>query len=145
MSGKLMSALIHRAGHKIKVRFTTNKVIVTCFRRDPVTLELDEVGEVDFGAADAKAAGLDEKGTYKAYPRLMWAWRAITFAGRLFYADVLSGIAYVPEELNIEDKPEPLDIDNIDVEFDGDYGAPQNAARLIEDELEAEVVVDLED
>ena len=142
MSGKLMVALIYRAGHLMKVKFGAKKVTVECFRRDPYTHELVAVGETEFGEADAVAASLDQKDTYRQYPRLMWAWRAITFAGRLFYGDVLSGIGYTPEELEVSDVVEPIDVDVIDVEVEGKSLEMENGTAMLVDELDAEVIQD---
>ena len=43
MSGKLMSALVHRAGHQIRVDIETKGATATAWRRDYVTHELTEV------------------------------------------------------------------------------------------------------
>jgi hypothetical protein len=145
MSGKLMSALVHRAGHQLEVHITKTKSTVTCFRRQPDG-ELMEVGSISFGAEEAKLAGLDQKDTYLAYPTIMWTWRAISQACRIYFADVLSGVAYVPEEVDVEApvEPIPLDDENIAVAIEGhtieDTVALENGSAVIEEVLEADVV-----
>lgn len=147
MSGKLMSALIHRAGHKIVVEFKQNKVVVHAHRRDPYTRELHEVGVVEFSRDDAEQAGLSGKDTYKSYPRIMWAWRAISWAARMFYADVISGIGYVPEEVDVDAPIEPIPVDEVDVVYGPDeQGAVENGTAMVVDEFgdDAEVVMEVD-
>lgn len=141
MTGKLMSSLVHRAGHQLRVDIKKDKSTVTCLRRDPFTHELDEVGTITFTKEDAARAGLEEKDTYKAYPTIMWTWRAISQACRIYFADVLSGIVYVPEEVNIEAPIEviPLD-DDLEVTIDGDQIDVENAVAEVVNTLDADVV-----
>jgi hypothetical protein len=109
MSGKVMSALIHRAGHRISVALSSTVATVKCFRWSPNEKEMIEVGEVTFTEEDAKRAGLMGKETYQAYPQTMLAWRAISMAARIYYADVISGVGYVPEEIDVE-----VDVDEVE-------------------------------
>ena len=104
LSGKVMSALIHRAGHIIKVTSKVDGAEVVCFRWHRPSGELVEVGTVTFTEEDAKRAGLTpaSKPTYGMYPQMMLTWRAISFAARLYYADVISGLGYVPEEIGVD-------------------------------------------
>lgn len=138
MEGKLMSALIHRAGHQIKAKINTQKAVVTAFRRDPYTKELNEVGSVEFGAADAKRAGLDKKPTYKEYPQMMYFWRALAMAARMFFSDCLAGIAHVPEELDVEGAEVEIRFPDevpLEIESDGDiYEIPAEVAEEPDDE-----------
>jgi hypothetical protein len=121
MSGKLMAALVHRAGHQIRVEIGDKKVTATAFRRDYVTHELTEVGEFTFTEADAKRAGLNDKETYQKYPKSMLAWRAITNLCRIYFSDVTSGMAaYVPEELGVNDIPIEAIPLNTDMMIDAD-------------------------
>jgi len=140
MSGKAMSALVHRAGHSIVLEFKDKSVTATAFRRDPYTHQLNAMGDFTFTEADAKRAKLHEKDTYKAYPKIMWSWRAITALCRVYFADVITGMGgYVPEELNIEAPIEAID-DSITVE--GEDLAIENATVEVVDVLEAEVLID---
>ncbi len=125
MLGRLMCAQIWRHGHGIKVVVKDKSVTAVAYRRDPETRELYEAGEWTFTEADAKKAYLDEKGTYEAYPKLMWAWRAISALSRIYFADCISGVGYVPEEVGIEDAPiEPLP-DNVMVVVDQEDGSSE--------------------
>jgi len=145
MSGKLMSALVHRAGHQIRLDIKDKSVTAHAWRRDPYTKELVDVGSVTFSEADAKRAKLNEKDTYKAYPKIMWAWRATTALCRFYFGDVVSGISgYVPEELNISVTDAPVEAipDYVEIELDGEDLAIENATAEVVDILDAEVIVD---
>jgi hypothetical protein len=142
MSGKLMSALVHRAGHQIRLKVESKKVTATAWRRDPYTHRLEEVGSISFGDVEAKRAKLHEKDTYKAYPQIMWGWRAVSALCRFYFADVISGTSiYVPDELDIEAKIEPISED-IEILVEGEALAIENATAEVVDVLDAEVVVD---
>jgi len=145
MSGKLMSALVHRAGHQIRLDIKDKSVTAHAWRRDPYTKELVEVGSVQFSEADAKRAKLHEKDTYKAYPKIMWAWRATTALCRFYFGDVVSGISgYVPEELNISVQDAPVEAipEYVEIEINGDDLAIENATAEVVDVLDAEVIMD---
>jgi hypothetical protein len=101
MSGKLMSDLVHRRGHQLRISFTTTSSKVEAYRRDPYTHQLELVGTFTFSDSDAKKAGLSGKATYKLYPQMMRTWRAITFACRTVFSDCLGSVGYLPEELDI--------------------------------------------
>lgn len=141
MTGKLMSALVHRAGHELHVKMGIKGATVTCLRRDPYTHELHEVGEVSFSQEDAERANLMEKPTYRAYPSVMMAWRAVSQACRIYFADVLSGVAYVPEEVNIEAPLEAIAVDEFAaIEVDGVDLDAENAVAEVVNTLDADVV-----
>ena len=142
MSGKLMSALVHRAGHELRASIDSKAATVEAWRRDLYTHELEKKGEVTFSLADAKKAGLDEKEVYKAYPMVMCTWRALSQVCRFYFADVMAGVTHVPEEVNIES---PLEVINLDedlsaVVVDGvDIDAENNTANAV-NVLEADVI-----
>lgn len=141
MTGKLMSALVHRAGHELHVKIGKDGSIVKCLRRDPYTHELHEVGEVEFTKEDAERADLMEKQTYRAYPAVMMTWRALSQACRIYFADVLSGVAYVPEEVNIEAPLEAVALDEFAaIEVDGIDLDAENAVAEVVNQLDADVV-----
>ena len=141
MTGKLMSALVHRAGHELRVELTIKGATVACWRRDPYTHELHEVGTVKFMQVDAERADLMDKPTYKAYPAVMMGWRAISQACRIYFADVLSGVAYVPEEVNVDAPLEPMAIEEFgEVIVDGVDLDAENAVAEVVNQLDADVV-----
>lgn len=141
MSGKLMSALVHRAGHQLRARLDKEgNATVEAWRREPDGV-LIHVGEVSFGPDDAHRAGLDTKDTYKAYPNVMHTWRAISQVCRIYFADVLSGIGYIPEEVNIDDAViEAIPLDEIPVDTDTADLADENHVAMVAEALDADVV-----
>lgn len=108
LKGVAMSAVVHGAGHELRVKTSIKGAKVTAMRRDPYTHELSEVGEISFGPEDAETAKLAGKDAWKKYPQAMYAWRAMTLACRLFFGDVLAGMGYTPEEIDADDEIEPL-------------------------------------
>lgn len=144
MSGKLMMALLLRAGHRVKISITKTQSTVTGFRREEGG-ELVEVGSITFGDAEAKQAGLQNKDTYKAYPTIMWTWRAVSQMCRLFFSDVLSGVGYIPEEVNVTAPVEaiPLEMEGVDVSIDGESINDvelENTSAVVAEILDADVV-----
>ena len=63
-------------------------------------------GSVVYTLEDAKAAGLAGKQNWKAHPRAMLSWRAITEGAKVYAPDLLGGgKAYTPDELGEEEIP----------------------------------------
>ena len=116
MKGKLMSALVHRAGHQLRIKIKASEVTASAHRRDPYTHKLEKVGEVTFGQDDAEQAGLSDKPAYENFPTIMWSWRAISALCRVYFSDVLEGVGYVPDDLGIVTPPEMIP-DDIDIEL----------------------------
>lgn len=100
-SGKLLAAMIWRAGHIIIADPSAKGATVKSWRK--INGKYHEMPEVSFTVVDAKRAGLMDKDTYQQYPQSMMAWRAITLAARLHFPDIISSIGYVPEEHGLED------------------------------------------
>ena len=141
MTGKLMSGLVHRAGHQIKLKTAKDSITAIGYRRDYVTHELTEVGQWTFGKEDAERAGLDAKDTYQSDPHTMYMWRAVSMLCRIFFPDVISGMAgYVPEELGIETERVERMPDDIELVDENDELGLDAAALDVVDVLDAEVV-----
>lgn len=125
MRAKLMSALIHAAGHIIKtVKQETEVCELECWRWHQPSGELIMVGNIEYTLEDATLAKDASKPTYKKHPKAMLTNRALTLAARTFYGDVLAGIGYTADEVGLD-----VEIDDIPTE-------------LLKDALEAEVVED---
>jgi hypothetical protein len=139
MSGKLMLALVWRAGHKVSVTIEETKSTVHCYRNvGMIDGQWEHVGDVEFSIEDADRAGLLDKGTYISYPKTMLTWRAVSMACRLYFPDLILGVGYTPEEVGLDD----VKVDEIPdyvIDSDGNLEA-ENATILLEDVLEAEVV-----
>jgi hypothetical protein len=136
MSGKMMLALVWRAGHRISVEIHETESIVHCYRR--YDDEWLEVGSAEFSIEDAHRADLMDKGTYQSYPKTMLTWRAVSLACRLYFPDVILSVGYVPEEVGLNDVP----VDPIpDYVIDGNgMLEAENAIIVLEDVLDAEVI-----
>lgn len=128
MKGKLMSALVHRAGHQLRVQIDTDSVTAEALRRDPYTHLLSPVGEFTFGQEDADRAGLAGKPAYQNFPTIMWSWRAVSTVCRFYFSDVLEGVGYVPDDFGIEAEVEPIP-DEVDVHIGED---PIEEAEVVE-------------
>jgi len=136
MSGKMMLALIWRAGHKLTVIIEETQSTVKCWRRIDGVFE--HVGDVTFTVEDAARAGLMDKGTYEQYPKTMLTWRAVTMAARIYYPDVILGVSYVPEELNIEADMDAIP-EGVIISEDGSMEM-ERAVIEMENVLDAEVI-----
>ena len=145
MTGKLMGALVHRAGHRIRLEVGAKEVTAVAYRRDEVTHTLVEEGRWKFSEADAKKAGLAGKGPYVSYPLVMYGWRAVSALCRFYFADVVTGtMAYVPEEVGIQAPVEALPSD-MEIIVEGEEMpleelAVENAVVEVVDVLDAEVI-----
>jgi len=142
MKGKLMSALVHRAGHQIRLKITDKKVTATAWRRDPYTHKLEEMGSFSFGDADAKRAGLSDKPSYQNFPTIMYSWRALASCARLYFGDVLEGVTHIPDEFGIDVTVEPLP-DEVEVEVDGQVMEAEvvdEATQAVVEGLDAEAI-----
>lgn len=104
-SAGLISALVRRAGHKLRVTGDSNSATCQIIRCDDpdytfeVTWTLRKNGD---GHPSAEEAGLLRKGTWTNYPASMLKSRAITQCARDACEEALFGLHYTPEELGAE-------------------------------------------
>jgi len=134
MRAKFMSALIHGAGHIIKtLEQTADLCKIECHRWHSQSGELIQVGIVEFAWEDAERSGDAKKGTYKKYPRAMLTNRALTLAARTFYADVLAGIGYTPDEVGHMPPEVIMDLELEEEEIAREFGGEVVEAELVED------------
>ena len=138
MSGKLMLALVFRAGHRVSVTIEETQSTVHSYRK--YDDEWMHLGDTTFSIEDAHVAGLMDKGTYESYPKTMLTWRAVSMACRLYFPDVILGVGYVPEEVGLDNEA----VDQVPGYVLDDEGAleAENAIIILEDVLDAEVVDD---
>jgi hypothetical protein len=103
-SAGLMSAVVRKAGHRLRVT-TEGTWSAGDFR---ATAELTRSDDPDFtyratwDKARAERAGLTSKGTWQKYPEAMAKARAISEVCREGAEDALLGVHYTPEELDAE-------------------------------------------
>jgi len=94
-SAALISALVRRAGHKLRVRGNDEEAVAQIVRAD----DPDYTFEARWTMARAEQAGLARKAVWKNYPAAMLKARAITEVARDACEEALSGMHYTPEEL----------------------------------------------
>lgn len=104
-SAQLIGALVRKAGHRLRVIVSEDRTAAkaTIVRADDPEFEFVSVWTLD----RAQSAGLLGKGTWKAYPENLLKARAITEVARDACPEVLSGVAYTPEELGHDDLDRP--------------------------------------
>lgn len=106
-SSALISALVRRAGHKLRVRGNDQEAVAQIVRAD----DPDFTFEVRWTMARAEQAGLARKQVWKNYPAAMLKARAITEVARDACEEALSGMHYTPEELgaNVDAEGVPVE------------------------------------
>ena len=97
-SSALISALVRRAGHRLRVKGNDQKAVAQIVRSDDPEFTF----EVEWTIERAKQAGLTNKAVWKNYPAAMLKARAISEVAREACEEALSGVAYTPEELGAE-------------------------------------------
>jgi hypothetical protein len=108
-SAALMSALVRRAGHKLRVRGDATSATCRIIRSD----DPDFVFEATFTIEEARAAGLAKKAVWQSYPASMLKARAISQCCRDACEEVLFGLHYVPEELGAEVDEEGIPVGEV--------------------------------
>lgn len=146
LSANLLAALVHKAGHKLRVKTTGEGkdlvAIATLIRSD----DPDYPFEVTWTMTDAQRAGLLNKDNWKKYPRAMLKSRAITEVIREGASDVTLVPAYTPEELGIEhtdESGEPIELTHVR-ETPKEAPIPQTS-KIIDEEWWAEKIEALGD
>ncbi|MER5785779.1 hypothetical protein ABT104_29290 [Streptomyces mobaraensis] len=94
-SSALISALVRRAGHRLRVKGDATSATAQIIRAD----DPDWVFEVTFTIEDARRAGLLGKDVWKKYPASMLKARALSAVARDACEEALFGVHYTPEEL----------------------------------------------
>lgn len=97
-SAALISGLVRRAGHKLRVTGDAFSATAQIIRAD----DPEYTFSVTFTIEDAKTAGLTSKPVWKNYPASMLKSRAITQVARDACEEILFGLHYTPEELGAE-------------------------------------------
>ncbi|HET6633476.1 MAG TPA: hypothetical protein VFH77_00460 [Streptomyces sp.] len=106
-SAALISALVRRAGHKLRVKGDDRQAVAQIVRVD----DPDFTFECTWTLDRAQQAGLTGKKVWKQYPAAMLKARAITEVAREACEEALSGMHYTPEELgaNVDAEGNPVD------------------------------------
>lgn len=109
-SAALISALVRRAGHKLRVRGDAKSAWCQIVRCD----DPDYAFEVTFTMEDARAAKLTNKEVWQKYPAAMLKARAISQCARDACEEALFGLHYTPEELGREVDEEGLPVVSVE-------------------------------
>lgn len=94
-SAGLISALVRRAGHRLRVKGDDKEATAQIIRRD----DPDYVFEVTWTIARAQTAKLTSNPNWSKYPAAMLSARAVTECARIACQEALLGVAHTPEEL----------------------------------------------
>lgn len=110
-SADLISALVRKAGHKLRISGDDTRAVAELVRAD----DPDHTFRVEWTLERARVAGLLGKGVWKSYPAAMLRSRAITEVARAGASDALFGVIYTPEELgaNVDDEGSPTDLGEV--------------------------------
>ena len=104
-SAGLISALVRRAGHKLRLKGDGRQATCQIMRSDDPEFTFEVTWTLrrnDDGNPSAEEAGLLGKNTWKSYPAAMLKSRAITQCARDACEEALFGLHYTPEELGAE-------------------------------------------
>jgi len=99
VSAGLISALVRRAGHRLRVMGDEHQAQAEIIRADDLGFTYKSVWTMP----RAKQAGLLSKTNWQRYPAAMLKARAISEVARDACQEVLLGIAYTPDELGADD------------------------------------------
>jgi hypothetical protein len=94
-SSALMSALVRKAGHRLRITGNDERAVVEITRCD----DPDYTFRAEWTIARAKQAGLTGKDVWKKYPAALLKARGITECARDACEEALMGMHYTPEEL----------------------------------------------
>jgi hypothetical protein len=98
MAAEMMVALVLRDGHELWGDTENSTEFAVCYGRRKGS---PEITRVVFTMDDAKLAGLDQRTTWKKYPKsMLWA-RAVSMLCRQVFPDSVAGVSYTPDELEI--------------------------------------------
>ncbi|NEB83937.1 hypothetical protein G3I43_07055 [Streptomyces anulatus] len=131
-SSALISALVRRAGHKLRVTGNDQEATAQIVRADDPEFTFS----CTWTWSRAEQAGLTRKQVWKNYPAAMLKARAITEVAREACEEALSGMHYTPEELgaNVNEEGLPVEAEVQQLHRvqpgEGDpWTAPQTAAQ----------------
>lgn len=106
-SSALISALVRRAGHKLRVTGNDEQATAQIVRADDPEFTFS----CTWTWGRAEQAGLTNKKVWKNYPAAMLKARAITEVAREACEEALSGMHYTPEELGANVNEEGLPVE----------------------------------
>ncbi len=109
ISARMMSALIRKAGHQLKVQECTSTQCVLVGRRS----DTGETQNASFSVAEAQQAGLVKPGGgWVKWPKDMCFARALSRLARQLFSDVI-GIGYIEGEISQSFQEKPAEMQSI--------------------------------
>jgi hypothetical protein len=129
ISAGLISALVRRAGHRIRVQGDGESARCEIVRSDDPGFTYS----AEWNMARAKTAGLLSRTNWQHYPAAMLKARAVSECARDACQEVLLGIAYTPDELGHDDDGGEVVHDGFPAGRDGALAA----SEMTEDEKDA--------
>ncbi|MFE7316436.1 hypothetical protein ACFU7T_25590 [Streptomyces sp. NPDC057555] len=125
-SSALISALVRRAGHRLRIKGDATAAVAQIIRTD----DPDWTFEVRFTIEDARRAGLLGKDVWKKYPAAMLKARALSSVARDACEEALFGIHYTPEELGaiVDQEGNPIYVAG-EIQQDTGEQTPQDVER----------------
>lgn len=125
ISARMMSALIRRSGHQIKIIENTDSI---CKLRG-TRIDTGEVEEVSFTLADAQKAGLVKPGGgWTKFPKDMCFARALSRLARQLFSDVI-GMGYVEGEIKSSDAQVIVHEEQLET---FEYNKPTSSEQILE-------------
>jgi hypothetical protein len=121
ISARMMSAMIRKAGHQIKIKENTNNICTLEGRR----CDTGEILETSFSVADAQLAGIFKAGGgWTKWPKDMCFARALSRLARQLFSDVI-GIGYVEGEIKASEAeivlPNDVHIEEVEIEDEAEW------------------------
>lgn len=129
ISAGLISALVRRAGHRLRVTGDDTQAQAQLVRADDPGFTYKSTWTID----RAKKAGLLGKSNWQHYPAAMLKARAISEVARDACQEVMLGMQYTPDELGADDDGGEIVHDGFPARADGML----NASQMTEEEKEA--------
>ena len=140
ISARLMTSMIRRAGHSLKIVESTATTCTILGKR----ADNSDEHEVTFNMEHAQKAGLAGRDTWKKYPEDMLYSRALSRLARRLFPDVI-GTAYTEGEIRDEQgkdepvKPENLQPSDVEVSNLPDENPVQKSPSQIKHQIEQSV------
>jgi hypothetical protein len=109
MAAEMMVALVLRDGHELWGDEANDSQTAICYGRRKNS---EEIAKVVYTMEDAKLAGLEQRATWKKYPKsMLWA-RSVSMLCRQAFPDSVAGVSYTPDELELSkpEQPKPIEV-----------------------------------
>lgn len=150
-SAALMTALVRREGHKLRVTFRkdTNTAVAELIRKDDPEFTFRAEWTIERAVAaglcelkDGKVRARDKKGNplpWEKYTQNMLKWRAVSEVCRDGAEECLMGMHYTPEELGADVDADGIPVQALAERIDIDTATEVHDAEIVEVDWDAEI------